>query len=1060
MNSNKTCVSIGVIVLCLVGAIQGYSQSSGSIIGSVLDPTGARIPGASVSLDDRNSGVHRTAVTNETGFYNFTALLPGEYEVSAELGGFEKVVRRVTVNVGRDATVDLTMQVGGLAESLSVVADALQVNLVDSKVDGIINRAQVANLPLNGRNAYELAALVPGVRVEATSSRNTQVSISIAGSRNNSIRVTVDGISAVDYTNGGTSQNFSQEIVQEFQVSTSNFDPSVGVTAAGAVNIVTRSGGNQLHGTAFSYFRDNQYAAFPALAHSLPKPNPNNDPRLAAFNESQSNPQFYRRQFGASFSGPVITNKLFWLASVEATRQKSVNTFDGNFAEFQPLNVIQEQPLENLTQNYRVDWRAIAKHNLFLRFSRDGFSSRRGAGLPSRDGLQHNRAYTALLGWTGIFSPSFISDVRLAFDRTHIVLSPNPDAEEEARLYAPLLPLMGGVAVTGTNVTFGAPTNARNESLVPRLEIVDNFTYSRGKNNWKFGLDVERHPYWLYWQYDYPFNATVFNSRQARDAGISVPSTYTSVGDLMQLPLSTFSFGVGTTPLLPSYQPDRVWVRHRYRFYGGSSYRMTPRLTLNWSLSYSYEDGVVNWDLPKPKSLTTILNGRLHPTRRDTNNNGPIVGFAWDPVGNGRTVIRGGFGVYFDTFTTNPTSKERALIAPLGQSYVGVDGSFVTNPVTGTGTLAFPTAQSNAAAGVFRLSDLVRVLPQVRGQLERTVFTGKNTDPSVTNLDFFKSTNSGLGAGITSIVDPDLTMPYSMQSMLGFQHQVGSNWLFSVSGVYNNLKHTVFLWDANRQFRPADKGGRIDANLNRILLAESGGYGLYKGLLIQANKVMSRGFQLATSYTLASYNTLGEASSSVQSINYDNHRDGYGPNSNDRKHLLNVNAVVQLPWNFQFSVLNTIESAPPFRAFLTGLDLNGDGTRDDLLPGLTENSINRGRSVNDLRRLVDSFNAQYAGKRDSLGTLIRPVTLPEEFGTGDTRITQDIRVTKKIRFGESKSVDLISEVFNLFNIANLTYASSAGNLYSSGFGQPSTRIGNLFGSGGPRAAQFALRFSF
>ena len=385
MNSNKTCVSIGVIVLCLVGAIQGYSQSSGSIIGSVLDPTGARIPGASVSLDDRNSGVHRTAVTNETGFYNFTALLPGEYEVSAELGGFEKVVRRVTVNVGRDATVDLTMQVGGLAESLSVVADAPQVNLVDSKVDGIINRAQVANLPLNGRNAYELAALVPGVRVEATSSRNTQVSISIAGSRNNSIRVTVDGISAVDYTNGGTSQNFSQEIVQEFQVSTSNFDPSVGVTAAGAVNIVTRSGGNQLHGTAFSYFRDNQYAAFPALAHSLPKPNPNNDPRLAAFNESQSNPQFYRRQFGASFSGPVITNKLFWLASVEATRQKSVNTFDGNFAEFQPLNVIQEQPLENLTQNYRVDWRAIAKHNLFLRFSRDGFSSRRGAGLPSRD---------------------------------------------------------------------------------------------------------------------------------------------------------------------------------------------------------------------------------------------------------------------------------------------------------------------------------------------------------------------------------------------------------------------------------------------------------------------------------------------------------------------------------------------------------------------------------------------------------------------------------------------------------------------------------------------------
>src|SRR3989442_5157555 len=581
MNSMRFSVFAGVSLLCLVISAKGYSQAAGTIVGSVLDPSGARIPGASVSLDNRSTGVHRTTISNETGFYDFTALPPGEYEVSADLTGFEKVVRRATVNVGRDTTVDLAMKVGSLTEAVSIAADAPQVNLVDSKVDGIINRAQVANLPLNGRNAYELAELVPGVRVEATSSRNTQVAISIAGARNNSVRVTVDGVSAVDYTNGGTAQNFSQEVVQEFQVSTSNFDPSVGVTSAGAVNIVTRSGGNELHGTVFSYFRNNEYAAFPALGRPIPKPNPANDPKLAAFNASQSEPEFYRRQFGGSLGGAVIKDKLFWFAAIEATRQKSVNTFDANFDEFQPLNVIQAQPLKNLTQNYRVDWRATGKQNLFMRFSRDGFESRRGSGLPSRDGQQHNRAYTALLGLTTIFSPAFISDVRIAFDRTHIILSPNSDAQEEASRYAPLLPLMGGVAVSGSNVTFGAPTNARNESLVPRVEIVDNFTYSRGKSTWKFGVDAERHPYWLYWQYDYPFNATTFNPRQARDAGISVPSTYTSVGDLMQLPLSTFSFGAGTTPLLPSYQPDSVWVRHRYRTYGGSKFLAEPRLPLD-----------------------------------------------------------------------------------------------------------------------------------------------------------------------------------------------------------------------------------------------------------------------------------------------------------------------------------------------------------------------------------------------------------------------------------------------------------------------------------------------
>src|SRR5262249_33386347 len=181
--------------------------------------------------------------------------------VSADLTGFEKVVRRATVNVGRDTTVDLAMKVGGLTESVDIVADAPQVNLVDSKVDGIINRAQVANLPLNGRNAYELAALVPGVRVEATSSRNTQVAISIAGARNNSVRVTVDGISAVDYTNGGTAQNFSQEVVQEFQVNTSNFDPAVGVTSAGAGKNVTPRGGKRLHRDRFSCFTDHRDAA-------------------------------------------------------------------------------------------------------------------------------------------------------------------------------------------------------------------------------------------------------------------------------------------------------------------------------------------------------------------------------------------------------------------------------------------------------------------------------------------------------------------------------------------------------------------------------------------------------------------------------------------------------------------------------------------------------------------------------------------------------------------------------------------------------------------------------
>lgn len=1054
MRGAKSLLGLAGCFSTLLGVLL-YAQATGNIVGTVIDPSGARIPGATVTAEDRARGIRRAATSNEAGFYSLSSLPPGDYDLSAEQTGFRKATQRVTVNVGRDARADFRVEVGTVAEAVEVQGEASQINLVDSKVDAIISRTQIADLPLNGRNAYELAKLVPAVQVTPSTTRNTQVSISIGGRANTRTRVTVDGLSVVDFTQGGIAQNFSQEVVQEFQVSASNFDPSVGVTEAGKVSIVTRSGGNQFHGTLFGYFRDNEYAGFPGLGRPVPKPNPANDPAIAAFNEAQTSPDFYRRQFGGMLSGRIIPDRLFWLAAVEATSQLAVATFDPNFAQFQPLARIKPQPLHDFLQNYRVDWRANDNHSFFWRFSRQRFLGRKGEGFPDSEGMQYNRSYTALMGWTAVWTPSFISDLRVGFDRAHILQRPVSESVGEARLLAPLLPYIGNINVSGTNMVFGARNNIPNESLTPRIEIAPNFSYVRGNNTWKFGFDIERHPYWLLWQFDSPYSGSVFNPQQARDAGISVPSVYDDLGDLFQLPLSTFAFGVGKSPVLPTYNPDPVWVRHRYYFYGGSSYRATPRLTLNWAVTYSYEDGVVNWDIPKPKSLARVLGGDLKATRRDTNNIGPIVGFAWDPVGKGQTVIRGGFGMYYGTFTPNPTSRERAIIAPLGQSYVSVDGSFVTNPLTGRGVLAFPNAASNAAAGVFRLADLVRFLPAIRANLETTIFTGTNQDLSVTNFDFFKATGSGSsGGGSSTILMPDLTMPNSLQTMLGVQHQFGADWLVNVSGVYDVVNHVAVTWDRNRQFRPASQGGRVDPALSAVQVQESGGKALYKGLLVAVNKRMSRRFQLNTAYTLSSYKE------SNFSVDFDNLKDGFGPATSDRRNLLNINAVMQLPAGLQAALVSSFQSVASFNPFLAQLDLNGDGTRNDRLPGISQNEVNRGASKDDLRKAADNFNQTYAGKRDTLGTLVRPITLPANFRTGDSVITQDIRVTKKFRFGERVSTDLMAEIFNIFNFANLTVPSSAGNLYSSGFGRASARIDNLFGSAGPRAAQFGLRINF
>ena len=1048
------------ICACLFSVRPAHAQATGSIVGSVVDPSGARIAGATVTVEESDRGFHRSDVTNDAGSFSFNALPPGNYQVIVESSGFSKSTQTITVNVGRDATVDFKVDVAGTSQSVSVQADAISVNLTDSKIDEIITRSDINDLPLNGRNAYELAKLVPAVTVTSAQTRNTAVAIQIAGRPSTSTRITVDGISIVDYTQGGTDQNFSQEIVQEFQVSASNMDPSSGISESGKVNIVTRSGGNQFNGNIFGFFRDNAYAAYPGLSHPVPLANPSNDPTIAAFNDSQANPSFYRRQFGGTISGPIIKDKLFWLASVDNTLQTAISPFQPALPAFLPLARLDSQPLRDLLMDYRVDWRPLDTHSFFVRFSRERGTLSKGTAFPDDDGFQYNRAYTAMLGWTAAWTTHLISDFRLGFDNAHILQKPVALAAAEAQQYAPLLPYLGNIVVSGTNMTFGTKNNIPNESSTPRLEFVPSFVYVHGSHTWKFGADIERNPYWLKWFYDSPYSGTVFNPSQATGAGIAVPNTYSTIGDLLQLPLSTFAFGIGSDATLPSYNKDNVWVRHRYFFYGGDSYRITPRLTINLAANYSYEDGLVNWDEPKPQSLSTLFHGNLSATRRDSNNIAPVVGFAWDPAGKGRTVIRGGFGIYYGTITPNPTSRERDILAPEGDGYVSVNGSFINNPKPGgSGKLNFPAAKDNFNAGIFRLADLLTYLPAIRAGLQ-PIFTGTNTNTSVTNFDFFKSTGAGSsGGGSNTILMPDLTATYSMQSSIGVQHQFGSDFTVNVSFVYDVVNHTLDNFDLNRFTRPSAFGGKVDTNLGPVQVQESGGKGVYKALLVSANKRLSHHFQLGLAYTLQSDNaTVGTL------IDYNNRANNFGAVAGVPRQQFNLSATYQLPYGFSLALVSQIQSALPLNAFLSNIDLNGDGTQSDLLPGVKPNSVNVGTPCNALAGLVDTYNNTIIpsmGGIDALKNPLAKISLPGGYRCGDSSFSQDVRLAKAFNFEEHVKINLFAEVFNVFNIANLTFPTSAGNLLnSSTFGQPTARFSNQFGSSGPRAGQFGFRLNF
>ena len=265
----------------------------------------------------------------------------------------------------------------------------------------------------------------------------------------------------------------------------------------------------------------------------------------------------------------------------------------------------------------------------------------------------------------------------------------------------------------------------------------------------------------------------------------------------------------------------------------------------------------------------------------------------------------------------------------------------------------------------------------------------------------------------------------------------------------------------------SDPKARCSAGPIEVL--STGGRSHYKALLVKVDKRFSRHFQLLASYALASnvgYNAT--VSGEARLLNKENWFDNFGPLESDRRHVLNVSGVVELPRGFQVGFISSIASRAPFSSWISAVDFNGDGSNNDLLPGTRINQFNRGLESGDLRGLVDNFNRNLAGTRTSRGQLIPRINLPSKFEFGDNFFSQDLRVSKSfglLRFchmgcGEPIfKLTLFGEVFNVLNIANLS--GYGGNLSETAtFGQPTNRVTQVFGSGGPRAFQVGVRLTF
>ena len=1149
-----------MLLLCWMGTVTPLraQNATGSITGAVTDPSGAVIANAAVSVTNKATGAVRRLVTSSEGIYLTDNLPPGEYEVKIEAAGFASQVQALTVQVGITNTGNFSLTVGVASQTIEVAGGSAPIlNTSDSSLGGIVTQRQIESLPLNGRSFLSVAGLEPGVTVtyQATSgvlNQNDFFQVGIGGAPSYMTSISVDGSRANDRITGGTSQNFSAETVQEFQIGTIGFDLSSGTASSGVVNIVSRSGGNAYHGSAFMFFRDHNISAFPSLTRpcltaSVLCSDPASRKRLF-------DPYFARKQYGATVSGPVKKNKLFFFANYERSDQvgaQPINFTDPLLAGF---NHIGKVPFDQHLIGMRLDYRLSEKHSLFVRGNIDKNDSVAGAGLESTWIASSNFSYQAQLGVTSVLSSKVVNDFRFAY------------SYYRNRLFAPSKEICEGLAgdpnycfgVGGTLINFFGGLSVGNNANTPQdrhprtYQFTDNVSWTKGAHRLRFGGNWE-HVYskgsWFR-NYAGTFSTAAPTTLQQtyralydvlpaslKQGYIGRPATF---AELLQLPVSgqlTIGIGDGGQPV--KYLYDKLTTNDHIRFYMQDSWQIKPKFTLNYGLAWSFEDNLVYHLLDRPKYLapTGIQLGKIP---QDYNNFDPALGFAWSV--NSKTVVRGSVSLHHASGQrTYLKLQDQILIGPAGSGLSSASSSNVPNPKFGQlNPLGGFTQPGNLNFGTpvdFRAQELLNYLGTIRSVLGSTAYSG--TDLSIRNIEVRKSAPT---AGTEGLFDANYRTPYTIHINGGVQRQLRHNLSVSADfvmrrgvkfGANDGMYEDINRWNRYAANYTINATGQVVEGVNRfrnpvipacatvlnastpaatdprlpsaqcsnnvIAYNQGGILSRYTALQVKVDKRFEHGFMLTGAYALARYTTFTGFNSFTDSSQ------NFGLSGASPKHSGSFSGIWELPKlkggnkllrgalnGWQASTIWQMSSRSIGTVTLGTFDRELDGTFTFVLPGASFGSFGRSQNPDDIRKLVDAYNATFPASkdtplvqigrsnRDAIGTAYPFIVLPKDrnFLSGDSFLSHDLRVTRVISIREKIKLNLIAEGFNLLNIANLTgYSNSLASAayvrptavggtgsdpvpINNNFGRETARVSPIFGTGGPRAFQFAARLSF
>lgn len=1058
------CVYIAIF--CVFAAMSAQAQvPTATINGRVTDPGGAVVNGAIVTATNQTTTVERTTVTNSDGLYLFPDQPAGSCTVTIKASGFaDRQFKDLLLQVGRVTTVDAELKVASVGTSIVVGSAIDSVDLTQSVIQGLVTSTTIQSIPLNGRNFLELAYLVPGNRPAPNfdPTKTNTLEVSSDGSVGRGGNITVDGGDNNDDVVGGTLSNFPQDSIAEFQIATAQFSAEAGRSGTSIINILTKSGTNQFHGSLFDYERNRHLDAEPGTLSSglLKAP-------------------FDREQFGGSLGGPFKTNKAWWFGSAEYRNQNAaIETGERDFTTDTIVNAYAPAPLREALVSSRVDYQIDPSDTLMGRYSFNrstGTAAASAASVtPSLSATERqnslNRFNTTVAGWTRTISPTKVNNVLFSFNT---FLNSIPEFPNSAPTTDP-----AGLASTNElifpDLADGVNFNVPQSTHLNQYEVQNTFTWSLGKHTLHLGGEYE---------YSQAFGEiNVFGSGSViltSDFGFANLNGQPGPPNDLDIPIAAAIKSAAPVQPVPIPKISNSYIA----FFAQDDWRVTHKLTLNLGLRWDFDTDATGTSSPYGPcpNLTEVPTGPCvwmanvidlhhHP---DKKNFGPRVGFAYDPLGQGKTVIRGGFGIYYDRIVFEVPGYER----------VQDDRALTINQYSGS-VCTYP--------GDSAPPDLNTCFAPIPGV--------QFAPGSPTLANPFSGQRQASGVGII-VVDKNTHHPMFQQTSLGVQQQFGSGWTVSADGLYLFGQRMLMA----QYLRSTDStspyiscpGNNVPCTVtdpltgisDQVTVATSNAHSWYSGLLVNVqHKPVKLGrftYLFNASYTLSktldysdddqvpSYTTVENVNLIEGTVGPQTEK-GYA--ASDERHRLTAYGLIQMPWGFSLSPLYTFGSGVPADTFLPDLNLNGESL-PARLPILGRNSLGRSvKNSNQLNAIIDGWNALPPCPAPAPCNAGGPLeNVPANINFSSPFNSVDLRLMKDFAFAERYHLQLIAESFNLFNslnvrgVTNTSYSgrnisllpqgTNPGNI-DSGFFAPVSTAGGFFGSGGPRAFQFAVRFTF